>query len=82
MSMLITSVVSDSLRPYELARQALLSLGFSGHESWGGLPCPPPGDLPDPGTGPASLCLLHWQTVFSTPSATWEAHVVICYVTL
>ena len=55
MSMLITSVVSDSLRPYELARQALLSLGFSGHESWGGLPCPPPGDLPDPGMGPASL---------------------------
>ena len=26
-----------------------------------GLPCPPPGNLPDPGIKPASLCLLHWQ---------------------
>ena len=23
--------------------------GFSRQESWSGLPCPPPGDLPDPG---------------------------------
>ena len=26
-----------------------------------GLPCPPPGDLPDPGTEPFSLHLQHWQ---------------------
>ena len=31
--------------------------------SWSGLPCPPPGDLPDPGTEPASLMSLHWQEV-------------------
>ena len=37
-----------------------LSMGFSRQEYWSGLPCPPPGDLPDPGTKPASL-LLHWQ---------------------
>ena len=24
-------------------------------DSWSGLPCSPPGDLPHPGTGPASL---------------------------
>ena len=31
-------------------------------ESWSGLPCPPPGDLPNPGIEPASLKhLLHWQ---------------------
>ena len=30
--------------------QAFLSLGFSGQEYWSGLPCPLPGDLPDPGT--------------------------------
>ena len=24
-------------------------MGFSRQEYWGGLPCPPPGDLPDPG---------------------------------
>ena len=28
---------------------------FSRQEYWSGLPCPPPGDLPDPGTEAASL---------------------------
>ena len=28
---------------------------FSRQEYWSGLPCPPPGDLPDPGIEPASL---------------------------
>ena len=28
---------------------------FSRQEYWSGLPCPPPGDLPKPGTEPASL---------------------------
>ena len=36
-------------------------MGFSRQEYWSGLPCPPPGDLPDPGIKPASFCLLHWQ---------------------
>ena len=30
------------------------SIGFSQQEYWGGLPFPPPGDLPNPGTGPTS----------------------------
>ena len=30
-------------------------MGLSRQEYWGGLPCPPPGDLPDPGIEPASL---------------------------
>ena len=30
-------------------------MGFSTQEYWSGLPCPPPGDLPDPGLKPASL---------------------------
>ena len=34
-------------------------MGFSRQEYWRGLPCPPPGDLPDPGITSASL--LHWQ---------------------
>ena len=49
---------------WTVAHQAPLSLGFSRHESWSGLQCPPPGDLPDTGVEPASLhllCLLHWQ---------------------
>ena len=31
-----------------IAHQAPLSMGFSRQEYWSGLPCPPPGDLPDP----------------------------------
>ena len=31
------------------AHQAPLSMGFYRQEHWSGLPCPPPGDLPDPG---------------------------------
>ena len=37
-----------------VARQAPLSMGLSRQEYWSGLPCPPPGDLPGPGTEPAS----------------------------
>ena len=36
-------------------RQAPLSMGFSRQENWNGLPCPPPGDHPDPGIEPMSL---------------------------
>ena len=36
-------------------RQAPLSMGFSRQEYWSELPCPPPGDLPDPGIKPTSL---------------------------
>ena len=42
--------------PWTVARQAPLSMGFFSQEYWNGLPCPPPGDLPDPGLNP---CLLH-----------------------
>ena len=46
----------DSLAtPWTVARQAPLSMGFSRQEYWSGLPCPPSGDLPDPGIEPASL---------------------------
>ena len=38
-----------------VARQAPLPMGFSRQEYWSGLPCPPPGDPPDPGIKPESL---------------------------
>ena len=38
-----------------IARQTPLSMGFSRQEYWSGLPCPPPGDLPNAGIEPASL---------------------------
>ena len=35
--------------PITVALQAPLSMGFSRQEYWSGSPCPPLGDLPDPG---------------------------------
>ena len=40
--------------PRTVAHQAPLSMGFSRREPWSGLPCPSPGDLPDPGMKPLS----------------------------
>ena len=40
---------------WTVACQAPLSMGFSRQEYWSVLPCPPPGDLPDPGIEPASM---------------------------
>ena len=42
---------------WTLACKAPLSMGFSRQEYWSRLPCPPPGDLPNPGTEPASPAL-------------------------
>ena len=41
--------------------QAPLSIGFSRQEYKSGLPCPPPGDHPNPGIEPTFLSLLPWQ---------------------
>ena len=40
--------------PWTIARQALLSMGFSRQEYWSGLPFPSPEDLPNPGIQPGS----------------------------
>ena len=61
------SVMSDSLPlpppppsgpPSTIARQAPLSMGFCRKEHWSGLPCPPPGDLPNPGIEPRYVIYL------------------------
>ena len=57
----VASVVSDSVTLWTVACQAPLTMGFSRQEYWSGLPCPLPGDLPDPGIKPASLMSPHWQ---------------------
>ena len=53
----VSSVVSDSAPPWTAARPAPLSVGFSWQECWSKLPCPPLGDLPDPGMEPESPVL-------------------------
>ena len=62
------SVMSDSLdcrNPWTVPCQALpsMSMGFSRQEYWSGLPCPPPGNLPDPRWKPCLLCLLHGKQI-------------------
>ena len=46
---------------------------FSRQEYWSGLPCPPPGELPDPGIKPVSLTSPALAGRFFTMSATYEA---------
>ena len=58
---------------WSVARQAPLSMGFSRQEYWSGLPCPPPGDLPNPGIEPESLMSPALAGGFFTTSTTWEA---------
>ena len=58
---------------WTVARQAPLSMGFSRQEYWSGLPCPPPGDLPNPGIEPESLKSPALAGGFFTTSAAWEA---------
>ena len=55
---------------WTIACQAPLSMGFSRQEYWSGLPCPPPGHLPDPEIKPTSPAL---AGEFFTTCATWEA---------
>ena len=56
--------------PWVVACQAPLSMGFFGQEYWSGLPCPPPGDLPNPGIELMSPALVGG---FFTHWTTWEA---------
>ena len=51
-SSLVLSHARLFVTPWTVALQAPLSMGFSGQEYWSGLPCSPPGDLPDPGIEP------------------------------
>ena len=52
--MLTCSVTQSCLTLFDpvdcVAQQAPLSIRFPGQEYWSGLPFPPPGDHPDPGT--------------------------------
>ena len=57
---------------WTVACQAPLSMGFSRQEYRSRLPCPPPGNLPDPGIGTASLISPEFAGRFFNTSATWE----------
>ena len=54
---LVTKLCPTLATPWTVAHQAPLPMGFSRQEYWRGLPCLPPGDLPNPGIEPGSPAL-------------------------
>ena len=66
------SRVQLSVTPWTVAHQAPLSMGFSRQDYQCGLPCPPPGDLPDPGVEPVSPVSPALAGGFFTTRATCE----------
>ena len=62
------SALSDFLQPHGLPGSSIQDPPeFSRQEYWNGLPCPPPGDLPNPGNQPRFPAL----QVDSLPSKSW-----------
>ena len=57
MKVLVTPSCPTLCDPMDYSHQVPLSMAFSRQEYWSGLPFPPPGDLPDPGTEPRSPAL-------------------------
>ena len=57
MKVLVSKSCLTLVMSWTVACEALLSMGFCRQKYWGGLPCPPPGDLADPGIEPRSLVL-------------------------
>ena len=66
--------------PWTTASQAPLFMGFSRQENWSGLPCLPPGDLPNPGIEPVFLMSSALAGRFFTTSAVCEAHLSALHV--
>ena len=61
---------------WTVAQQAPLLVGFSRKKYWSGFPCPPSGDLPDPGNKPESPASPALVGGFFTTSTTWEVLVI------
>ena len=65
-------VLSQLFATLTVPRQAPLYMGFSRQEYWGGLPFPSPGDLPNPGSNPCLLCILHGKWILY-PLSLWRS---------
>ena len=66
------SCVQDHMTLWTADCQVSLSIGFSRQEYWSGLPCPPPGDLPNLGIELASVTSPALAGMFFTTRTTWE----------
>ena len=63
--------------PWTVAHQTPLSMEFSRQEYWGGLPCPSPVVLPNPGIKPGSFMSSALMGGFFTTSTPWKPNVVL-----
>ena len=73
------SVVWLFVTPWTIAPQAPRSMEFSRQEYWSGLPCPSPGDLPDPEIKPGSSTL-QADSLPSEPPGKPNKVAIICYL--
>ena len=71
---------AKSLQSWPSLCDPALSMGFSRQEHWSGLPCPPPGNFPEPDIEPMSLMSPALASRFFTTHATWEG-LSLCLVT-
>ena len=69
---LVTNVNLSSVQCAQSCPKFPLSMGFSRQECWNGLPCPPPGDLPDPGIEPVSPLLADWFFTTESPGESFS----------
>ena len=67
------------MTPWTVATQAPLSMEFSRQEYWSGLPCPSPGDLPDPEIKLGSSTL-QADSLPSEPPGKPSKVAIICYL--
>ena len=65
--------------PWTVDHQTPLSMEFSRQEYWSELPCPPPGDLPEPEIKPMSLTSPALASGSFTTSTTWEIYLLLMY---
>ena len=65
--MLVAQSVWLFATPWNVACQAPLSMELFWQEYWGWLPCPPSGDLPNPGIKPRSSTLQANSLLFEPP---------------
>ena len=65
----VTLVTSHSATLWTAAHLTPPSMRFSRQEYWRGLPCPPPGDRPDPGIEPAAPALQADSLLLSHPGS-------------
>ena len=66
--------------PWIVVHQAPLSMGCSTLEYWYGMPCPTPGDLPNPGIEPVSLRPPALVGGFFITSTNWEAPLMLSLI--